>query len=219
MALLLIMTFTPVLISAATNQIKRTTNSPKIKPAQQHIIRQPDLRVDDMKWSFPLKQGYLVGQNSILNFTLKNQGAVPSGNFTIKFNCPNCPPSMTGIRTISSMAPGTAFGNNWPSLPAVPEEWSAGTYTLEVIIDPNGIVKDSNRANNRKILQFAVTATPNLKKRLIIDKKKHLPDITPQITTGNRIVTGFNFSTQPAPGTTGIRTVKGFNFVNENNFQ
>ncbi len=218
-------------VTPAATKIKPTTSSLKVKPTQKHLMNNPDLSIENMKWSFPLKQGNIVGKNSILNFTLKNKGKAPSGNFTITFNCPKCPPSMTGTRKIPSMAPGATMGHNWPSVPGVPEKWSAGAYGIEAIVDPSRVIKDSNRANNRKILKFIVQPSPISKQKFKISNKKlstpNLSKITvgkrttsgfdfttiPEPgTIGKRIVSGFDFSTQPIPGTTGTRIVKGFDF-------
>lgn len=218
----------PALLLAAAPQLKRTTTSSTIKPVEQLVTKKPDLSIQNMSWSLPLKQGYIVGQNSILNFTIKNQGTAPSGNFIIKFTCPSCPPSMSSTRQITSIAPGTAMGYNWPDTAAIPEKWTAGTYTLEVVVDPGRVVQDTNRTNNRKILKFKVQSMAISEKKLNITKKPFSPskpniittekkitpgfDFSPPGTTGIRTVSGFDFSTQPAPGTTGIRTVTGFNF-------
>jgi CARDB len=202
----------PILLLAANYKIKRATPPLTAKPAQQLALKKPELVITHMKWSFPLKQGDIVGKNSILNFTLKNQGTAPSGNFTIKFTCPNCPPSMTGMRKISSMAPGEIAGQNWPSPPSVPQKWSAGGYSIKAVVDPNRQVKDRNRANNSKILKFKVQAAPILKKKLKISKKPLAHGNLSKITTGKRISSGFNFTTQPEPGTTGKRVVVGFDF-------
>jgi len=201
----------PQLLATAP-KLKRTTTPLTVKPVKQLVIKKPDLSIQDMKWSYPLKQGYIVGQNSILNFTLKNQGTAPSGNFTIKFTCPNCPPSMTGTLIIPSMAPGETMGHNWPSPPAVPEKWVAGTYRLEAIVDPGRVIQNTNRANNRKIINFMVQGVPISKKKVTQIKKPFKPGNLTQITVGKRIASGFNFSTIPEDGTTGIRTVSGFNF-------
>ncbi len=225
---------TTVVTPSAASKIKRTTSPVKVNPAKKHITNKPDLSIENMKWSLPLKQGYIVGENSILNFTLKNKGTVASGNFIIKFNCPKCPPSMTGTRKIPSMAPGATMGHNWSSVPAVPEKWAAGVYGIEAIVDPSRVVKDSNRSNNRKILKFVVQQAPASKRKFKISNKKLSTPNLSKITTGKRIVSGFDFSsipepgtigkrivsgfdfsTLPAPGTTGKRTVQGFNFIKQ----
>ncbi|MCP3901226.1 MAG: hypothetical protein GY707_16095, partial [Desulfobacteraceae bacterium] len=159
-------------VTPAAAKIKPTTSPIKVRQAKKHITNQPDLSIENMKWSIPLKQGNIVGKNSILNFTLKNKGTAPSGGFIIKFNCPKCPLSMTGIRKIPSMAPGATMGHNWPSVPAVAEKWKAGAYGIEAIVDPNRVVKDSNRANNRKILKFMVQPTSTKKSKFKISNKK-----------------------------------------------
>jgi len=210
----------PVLLLAANYKIKRAKPSLTVKPvkqltakpAQQLAVKKPDLVISNMKWSFPLKQGSIVGQNSILNFTLKNQGTAPSGNFIIKFTCPNCPPSMTGTRIISSMAPGAVMGHNWPPPSSIPQKWTAGFYSIKAVVDPNRQIKDSNRANNSKILKFKVQGAPFSKKKLKISKKQLAHGNLSQVPTGKRISSGFDFTTQPNPGTTGKRIVTGFDF-------
>jgi hypothetical protein len=202
----------PVRLLAANYKIKRSINASDVNLTKKYAIIQPDLSIENMKWSIPLKQGYIVGQNSILNFTLKNKGAGSSGNFSIKFTCPNCPPSMNGIHAIPSLAPGASYSGNWPSIAAVPEKWDAGPFMIAAMILPNRIIKDSNRSNNRKIMNFVVQGSSNLKKKLVIRKKKNLTDNLSEITAGKRIVSGFNFSTQHNPGTTGKRIVIGFDF-------
>lgn len=193
---------------AAASQLKMTTKPSTVKPVKQLVIKKPDLSIQKMKWSYPLKQGYVVGQNSILNFTIKNQGTASSGNFIIKFTCPNCPASMTGTRKMTSMAPGAAMGHNWPSPSSVPEKWAAGTYKLEALVDPGRVIQDTKRANNRKIINFVVQGVPISKKKIKPINQKSLT----QITVGKRITSGFDFTTQPEPGTTGKRIVQGFNF-------
>ena len=201
-----------VFLLAANKKINRVTSPSTEKPVQQFVIKRPDLTINNMSWSFPLKQGYIVGENSILNFTLKNHGKAPSGNFVIKFICPNCPPSMTGILKMESLYPGAATVYNWPSPSAIPEKWTKGTYTIQAIVDPNRIVQDSNRTNNHKILKFLVQGVLISKKKVTIAKKPFTPDKLTQITVGKRITSGFDFTTQPELGTTGKRIVQSFNF-------
>jgi len=200
------------LLLAANYKVKQATPPLTVKPAHQLVVKRPDLVITNMKWSLPLKQGYIVGQNSILNFTLKNQGTAPSGDFIIKFTCPSCPPSMTGTRKIDSMDPGTTMGHNWPSPPATPQKWTAGFYSVKAIVDPNRLVKDSNYSNNSKVLKFKVQGRPISEKKLKVTKKPFIPGNLTQITAGKKIVSGFDFKTQPEPGTTGKKTVAGFNF-------
>jgi hypothetical protein len=202
----------PSLLLAASPNLKRSTTSSSLKPVQQHVIKKPDLSIQNLSWSYPLKQGYVLGHKSILNFTIKNKGKAPSGNFTIKFTCPGCPPSMTGIRKLTSIAPGRTMGYNWPSPASAREKWAAGTYKLGVVVDPGKVVQDTNLVNNRKVLNFVVQRAKNSKKKLNITQKPFIPIKHTQIKAGKRITSGFDFSTIVTPGPTGIRTVNGFTF-------
>ncbi len=156
------------------------TPAPAVKPS---VPPMPtiDLAVTDLGWSNSLKPGHIVGQNSILNFTLKNLGTAPSGNFIVKFTCPNCPPSMTGTQNVPSLAPGAGLGRNWPSPAAVPEKWNAGNYTLELVVDPDKAINDIDRVNNRKTLNFTVQGPAFSLKNTEINKKPPNPGTPPNV--------------------------------------
>jgi hypothetical protein len=165
----------PVLLFAAKVQPNRAATATTVKTTLP-VKKTPDLIITSLSWSYALKAGYIVGQNSILNFTVKNQGTAPSGNFTIKLTCPDCPPSMTGTRNLTSLAPGAGLGQNWPAATATPEKWAAGTYTLEAVVDPDKVVDDMDRINNAKTLNFTVQDSSVSVKNLKIVQKPLTPN-------------------------------------------
>ncbi len=134
-----------------------------IQPAPGAITVKPDLSIVSLSWSSPPKAGQRIGYTSILNVQARNGGKVVSPQTQIRYTCRRvtpsgaCPAVLSGNRTLPTIAPGGAIGLPWPD--ASTEQWSPGSYRIDVQLDPRNTVAESSESNNSRSVNFNVAAT------------------------------------------------------------
>ncbi|MBA3029278.1 MAG: hypothetical protein FP816_10770 [Desulfobacteraceae bacterium] len=106
---------TPRPAVAPTSPVSPRLPEPLVKP-----VPQPDLTVESLGWSMPVKQGERIGSSSQLVISVKNKGQVASGPFNIKITVSGASADQSILSGLNGTLPCTALGSKmsrtlkWP---------------------------------------------------------------------------------------------------------
>lgn len=185
-----------------------------------------DLSLQFIKVKSPLYEGDRV-ENS-LSFVIANPGGVSSAACTGQITCSALPPdvgkiavmgimSRGGLLSIPSIPAGSTVRIEWPQ--HTTGTWPAGEYRIQVDLDVNHQVKESNENNNRGEIRFHVAAKEKIVPGVAVTETlKPLPavevkrNVTSDRGAGERRVTGVDFASAANTGA-GKREIKGVDFV------
>jgi hypothetical protein len=146
----------------ATRSLPSAQPRGTIHPAPGVIKGKPDLSIVSLSWSSPPRAGQGIGYTSILNVQVRNGGKVVAPEAQIRYTCRRvspsgaCPAVLSGSRTLPTIIAGSAMGLAWPD--ASTEQWSPGSYRIDVQLDPRNTVAESSESNNARSISFNVAA-------------------------------------------------------------
>jgi len=135
-------------------------------PAQMRAADKPDLELTAVNG---IQSTFYAGDPIPLLFvTVRNLGNAPATPIKIGVKC-------SKVGSAVSMQFPKAFSDGWPTIHQPPlgpgkdlvikqahwpgantEKWIKGNYKLEVTVDPNNQVPESNEANNKRVVNFSV---------------------------------------------------------------
>jgi len=146
---------------AAADLPRPSPSVPRPAASPPGVIRaQADLTITAMAWSSPPVAGQRVGQTSILNLQVRNQGRRAAAETRVSFRCRRlspagaCPAGLSGTLTLPALNLGASIGLAWPS--ASGAVWTAGSYRIDVRLDPRNTVAETSETNNSRRLNFTV---------------------------------------------------------------
>ncbi|MBU4053993.1 MAG: hypothetical protein KKA41_06450 [Proteobacteria bacterium] len=146
---------TPRPAVAPTSPVSPRLPEPLVKP-----VPQPDLTVESLGWSMPVKQGDRIGSSSQLVISVKNKGQVASGPFNIKITVSGASADQSILSGLNGTLPCTALGSKmsrtlkWPEPSAM--VWPSGSFSVTAEVDDGSLKINPERANAKRVMRFTV---------------------------------------------------------------
>ena len=145
-----------------------------------------DLSVDFVRFGTLPKAGEKVGatHSKRLEIHVRNRAKAETPRTKLSIICRpkqemnHCPKGITGRIDIPSLKAGEVKNVLWPKQQS--STWSAGTYTVYTMVDPDKKIDERDKRNNQKQYTFTIAK----KKKNVPSKKKLIVSTKPNVLSG-----------------------------------